>query len=110
MAAIVTRVNGRGIPAIKTIKYELSSTKLTLTFANHLNVSDSFQGLFLVYVTGLPAEKPSPAVPIFLTTEGYGVEKQLFTPQGAQVTTDEIAVGVYLCFYDSTTGLVRVMM
>lgn len=109
MAVIVSRVNRLGIPAIKTINATLSTTRLTLTFANHANVSDRFQGLFLVYVTSVP-EAPETPVPIFLTTEGYSVEKQLFTPQGEAVTTDEIAVGVYLCFYDDTTGLVRVMM
>ena len=106
---IVTRVNRMGIPAIKSINAAIADGKLKITFASHANVSDAFQGLFLVYVPSLPP-KPTPAVPIYLTTDGYSVEKQLFTPQGVAVTTDEIAVGVYLCFYDSTTGLVRVMM
>lgn len=108
--AIVTRVNTRGIPCIKTIRATLEDTRLTLTFASHENVSDFFQGLFLVYITSLPT-LPTTPVDIYLNTEGYlGAEKQLFTPQGVAVQTDVVAVGVYLCFYDSTTGLVRVMM
>lgn len=112
MAVIVKRVNRLGIPAIKTINASLSDTRLTLTFANHANVSDFFQGLFLVYVTSLPTlPAPENAVPIYLNTEGYlGSDKQLFTPQGVAVTTSVIAEGVYLCFYDSTTDKVRVMM
>lgn len=109
MPSVVSRVNRAGIPCIKSVNAAVADGKLKLTFANHANVSDFFQGLFLVYVPSLPAA-PTPAVPIYLTTEGYSVEKQLFTPQGVAVTSDEIAVGVYLCFYDSTTGLVRVMM
>ena len=106
----VKRVNRLGIPAIKTISAVLSTDRLTLTFASHPNVSDNFQGLFLVYVSGLPT-LPETAVPIYLATEGYlGSEKQLFTPQSQPVTSSEIAEGVYLCFYDSTTGKVRVMM
>jgi len=107
--AIVTRVNRLGIPAIRTINAAVSDGKLKLTFASHANVSDAFQGLFLVYVPSLPT-LPEEGVPIYLTTEGYSVEKQLFTPQSVPVTSQEIAVGVYLCFYDSTSGMVRVMM
>ena len=110
--AIVTRVNSRGIPAIKTISTTASDTRLTLTFASHQNVSDFFQGLFLVYVTSLPTlPAPEQAVPIYVATEGYpGQEKQLFTPQTVPVLTNVIAEGVYLCFFDSTTDKVRVMM
>lgn len=108
--AVVTRVNRLGIPAIKTISASASDTRLTLTFASHQNVSDFFQGLFLVYITSLPAEVADD-LPVYLQTEGYlGSEKQLFTPQSVGVKSQEVAVGVYLCFYDSTTGLVRVMM
>jgi len=110
MAVIVKRVNRLGIPCIKSITANVDDTRLTLTFANHANVSDYFQGLFLVYVDSLPT-LPETAVPVYLNTEGYlGSDKQLFTPQGVAVTSAEIAVGVYLCFYDSTTGKVRVMM
>lgn len=108
--AIVTRVNTRGIPAIKTIRTSADDTRLTLTFAPHANVSDNFQGLFLVYITSLPQEVEED-LPVYLSTEGYlGSEKQLFTPQSVPVKSQEVAVGVYLCFYDADTGLVRVMM
>lgn len=108
--AVVTRVNTRGIPCIKTISAILEDTRLTLKFAPHQNVSDFFQGLFLVYIENLPTLPETP-VDIYLSTEGYlGSDKQLFTPQGVAVQTNVVAVGVYLCFYDSTTGKVRVMM
>lgn len=106
----VTRVNRLGIPAIKTVGATLDSTRLTLKFAPHANVSDFFQGLFLVYITSLPT-LPTTPVDIYLSTEGYlGSDKQLFTPQTEAVQTDVVAVGVYLCFYDSATDKVRVMM
>lgn len=99
-----------GIPAIRNIGSTLDSTRLTITFASHPNVSDNFQGFFVAYVSNLPAA-PETAVPVYLFTEGMlGSEKQLFTPQGVAVTTAEVVEGVYLCFYDSTTGKVRVMM
>lgn len=108
--AIVTRVNRLGIPAIKTIRTSVDTTRLTLTFAPHANVSDAFQGLFLVYIDSLPTLPETP-VDVYLATEGYlGSEKQLFTPQTVAVKSNEVAEGVYLCFYDSTTGKVRVMM
>lgn len=107
---IVTRVNTRGIPCIKTINVAADSTRLTLTFAPHQNVSNFFQGLFLVYITSVPTGVTQD-LPVYMYTEGYlGSEKQLFTPQSTAVKSQEVAEGVYLCFYDSTTGKVRVMM
>ncbi len=112
MATIVTRVNRLGIPCIKSVGSSLSDTRLTLTFTNHANVSDFFQGLFLVYITDVPAGAAATTeIPVYFNTEGYlGSEKQLFTPQTTPVYANEVKVGVYLCFYDSTTGRVRVMM
>ena len=60
--AVVTRVNTRGIPCIKTIGAAADSTKLTLTFAPHANVSDFFQGLFLVYITSIPSASAIPYI------------------------------------------------
>ena len=108
--AIVTRVNTRGIPCLKTTNVTTDATRLTLTFAPYQNLSDFFQGLFLVYVTSIPAGVAD-NLPVYLSTEGYpGGEKQLFTPQSTAINSQEVVEGVYLCFYDSTTGKVRVMM
>ena len=108
--SLVKRVNAGGIPAIRSVGTSLDTSKLVIRLANHDNVSDFFQGFFVVYVTSLPT-LPETAVPIYVATDGLlGSEKQLFTPQGAEVTTAVIAEGVYLCFYDSTSGKVRVMM
>ena len=107
---IVSRVNARGIPCLKTTNATAHATRLTLTVAPYQNLSDFFQGLFLVYVTSIPAGVADD-LPVYLSTEGYlGSEKQLFTPQSTAVTSQEVVEGVYLCFYDSTTGKVRVMM
>lgn len=112
MAVIVSRVNRLGVPTIKSVAASLSDTRLTITFANHANVSDFFQGLFLVYITDVPPDAATTTdIPVYFSTEGYlGSEKQLFTPQTEPVFANEVKVGVYLCFYDSTTGRVRVMM
>ena len=112
MAVLVTRVNRLGIPALRNINASLTDDRLTITFAQHANMPNNFQGLFLVKLDNVP---PIPAgadpVPVYLFIDGYlGSEKQLFTPQGTPVTSAETVDGVYLCFYDATTGLVRVMM
>lgn len=112
MAVLVTRVNRLGIPALRNINASLTDERLTITFAPYANVPNNFQGLFLVKLDNVPL-KPAGAdpVPVYLLIDGYlGSEKQLFTPQGTPVTSAETVDGVYLCFYDATTGLVRVMM
>lgn len=112
MAVLVNRVNTRGVPCIRNINATLTDERLTLTFAPHANVSDFFQGLFLVKIDNVhPTPTGADPVPVYLFTEGFlGSDKQLFTPQGVPVTSTEVVDGVYLCFYDSTTGKVRVMM
>lgn len=110
MAVLVKRVNRLGVPCIRNISAVLTDERLTITFASHANVSDAFQGLFLVNLTNIPLTEDEDIV-VYLATEGYpGSEKQLFTPQGEAVPATEVVDGVYLCFYDSTTGKVRVMM
>ena len=112
MAVLVTRVNRLGIPALRNINASLTDERLTITFAPYANMPNNFRGLFLVKLDNVP---PAPTganpVPVYLYIDGYlGSEKQLFTPQGTPVTSAETVDGVYLCFYDDTTGLVRVMM
>lgn len=112
MAVLVTRVNRLGIPALRSINASLTDDRLTITFAPHANMPNNFQGLFLVKLDNVPpAPTGADPVPVYLLIDGYlGSEKQLFTPQGTPVTSAETVDGVYLCFYDATTGLVRVMM
>lgn len=112
MAVLVTRVNRLGIPALRSINVSLADDRLTITFAPHANMPNNFQGLFLVKLDNVPpAPTGADPVPVYLYIDGYlGSEKQLFTPQGTPVTSAETVDGVYLCFYDATTGLVRVMM
>lgn len=112
MTRFVVRVNRGGIPCIHNVSAAYSADRLTITFQPYANVSDEFQGLFLAKLDNLP-EPPTGAdpVPVYLFTEGYlGSEKQLFTPQTDPVPSNVVKEGVYLCFYDSTTGKVRVMM
>lgn len=106
----VKRVNRLGVPAIRNINAILSDDRLTITFANHPNVSDFFQGFFVVYITNIPASPETP-VPVYLNTEGLlGSDKQLFDSHSVPVPSNEVSEGVYLCFYDSTSGKVRAML
>ena len=47
---IVKRVNTRGIPALESISVNLDTTKETFVFNNYVNVSDYFQGFFVVKI------------------------------------------------------------
>lgn len=111
MAVLVTRVNRLGIPTIRNIGATLTDERLTIAFANHANVSNAFQGLFLIKLDNIPDTSATEEIPVIFSTEGYlGSEKQLFTPQTVPVYANEVVDGVYLCFYDDTTGKLRVMM
>ena len=112
MTKFVVRVNRGGIPCIRNTSAAYSADRLTITFQPYANVSDEFQGLFLVKLDNIP-DPPTGAdpLPVYLFTEGYlGSEKQLFTPQTEPVPSTDVKDGVYLCFYDSATNRLRVMM
>lgn len=106
---IVKRVNTRGIPAIESISVNLDTTKETFVFNNHVNVSDYFQGFFVVKISGTPTA-PGTAVPVYFKTEGVlDSDIQLFDVIGNEVTTAIFKDGVYLCFYDRSTNKLRLM-
>ncbi len=106
----IKRVNRLGVPTIANIGSSLTTARETITFNNHPNLSDNFQGHFTAYISNLPTA-PTTAVPVYFNTDGVlGSDKQVFDCKGTAVTTSNLTNGVWPCFYDNTTGKVRVML
>lgn len=103
-------VNSRGLPVLESIRATLTTTGLTFTFNNHPYVNNYFQGLFIVKLTGTPTA-PSTAVPVYFDTDGVsGSSVALNDTNATAITTGTFSGdGVYLCFYDRTTNVLRII-
>lgn len=108
----INRVNTLGIPTIESIKATLTTTALTFTFNNHPQVSDYFQGLFIVKISGTPTPPSgATAVAVYFDTDGLpGSAVAVCNSTGAGLTSSDFpGDGVYLMFYDRTTNVLRMI-
>ena len=103
-------VNRIGIPTLATTGATLTTTGLTYSFNNHPFMGISFQGIFIVKIAGTPTA-PSTAVPVYFTTENVDNSTvALCNAAGTALTTSTFpGDGVYICFWDDTTKILRLL-
>lgn len=99
-----------GIPCLESIRATQNTTGLTFTFRNHANVSDYFQGMFIVKISDTPSA-PTPAVAVYFDTDGLSNSSvAVANSTGAGFATDDFpGDGVYLMFYDRSTNVLRML-
>lgn len=109
-STILTFTNGRGFPAIENEGVSLTETAETFTFNSHPFLRSQFQGGFWVKITDTPTA-PATAVPIQFTTSGVANSTvAVYSATGTALTTATFpGNGIYLAFYDSDTGIVRLI-
>ena len=109
-STVLTFTNGRGFPAIENEGVTLTETAETFSFNSHPFLRSPFQGGFWVKITDTPTA-PGTAVPINFTTSGVSNSTvAVYNAQGTALTTATFpGNGIYLAFYDSDTGIVRLL-
>ena len=102
--------NTRGIPCLDSISAVVSTTALTINFAEHPYFRDNFQGLFLIRINQ-PITPPETAVPVvFVTNNIASTAINLTDLNGTNVTTATLnKTGIYLCFYDRPTSTLQLI-
>jgi hypothetical protein len=107
---ILKYVNQRGIPCIESQSVSLTTSAETFTFNAHPYVRYPFQGQLFIRITGTNTA-PETAVPIQFTTSGVSDSTvPVYNAQGTALTTATFpGDGIYIGFYDSTTGLLRLL-
>lgn len=102
--------NQTGFPCIESTGVNLTDAAETFTFNSHPFLRRQFQGGFWIKITDTPTA-PATAVPIQFTTSGVANSTvTVYSATGTALTTATFpGNGIYLGFYDSDTGIVRLI-
>lgn len=107
---VLNFTNRGGFPCIESTGVSLTTTAETFTFNSHPFLRSPFQGGFWIKITDTPTA-PGTAVPIQFTTTGVANSTvTVYNAQGTALDTGTFpGNGIYLGFYDSDTGIVRLI-
>lgn len=107
---IVKRSNRLGIPLIEAQGITSDGTTTTVSFNNHVNLSDYFVGVFMVK---FPNVVTSTTQPVVFATSGVSGTTPLYTRTGAQATVANIQSTVaptyHLFVYDSVSSRLQLI-
>lgn len=104
---INTNVNG--IPALRSLSVNVSTTDVRFDFNSHRNIGSPFRGLVIVNLAQAIPTGTTATLPIVFTTNS-GNPANLTTFNGANVTVADFSgVGVYLVFVDTQAGVVQLL-
>lgn len=110
MATRLKAVNKQGWPTIESTGASLTTTAETFSFTAHPYFGAQFQGGLFIKITGTQTA-PSTAVPInFITTGVTNSTITVYNAQGTALTTETFpGDGIYIGFWDTDTGLLRLL-
>lgn len=102
-------VNVGGIPAIRSLSVNVSTTDVKIAFNNHRNIGRPFRGLMVVNIAqAIPAGTTDTLSIVFTSDSGNDVN--LTTYNGDNVTVADIpGTGIYLCWYESQTNTLQLL-
>lgn len=102
-------VNVGGIPAIRSLSVNVSTTDVKIAFNNHRNIGRPFRGLMIVNIAQAIPAGTTDTLPIVFTSDS-GNDVNLTTYNGDNVTVADIpGTGIYLCWYESQTNTLQLL-
>ena len=102
-------VNVGGIPAIRSLSVNVSTTDVKIAFNNHRNIGRPFRGIMIVNIAQPIPAGTTDTLPIVFTSDS-GNDVNLTTYNGDNVTVADIpGTGIYLCWYESQTNTLQLL-
>lgn len=102
-------VNVGGIPAIRSLSVNVTTTNVKIAFNNHRNIGRPFRGLLIVNIAQAIPAGTTDTLPIVFTSDS-GNDVNLTTYNGDNVTVADIpGTGIYLCWYESQTNTLQLL-
>lgn len=102
-------VNVGGIPAIRSLSVNVTTTDVKIAFNNHRNIGRPFRGLLIVNIAQAIPAGTTDTLPIVFTSDS-GNDVNLTTYNGDNVTVADIpGTGIYLCWYESQTNTLQLL-
>lgn len=101
--------NKNGIPAVKSLSVNVTSTEVQFDFNNYRNIGSPFRGIIIVNLAQAIPSGTTTTLPIVFTSEGSN-PIPLTGYNGANITVADIkGTGVYLVWHESQTGILQLL-
>lgn len=102
-------VNVNGIPTLRSLSVNVTSSEVQFSFNNHPNFGRPFRGLLIINLAQQIPSGTTTTLPIVFTSEG-GTPQNLITYAGADVTVADIkGTGIYLVWFESQTNTLQLI-
>lgn len=102
-------VNINGIPALRSLSVNITSTEVQFDFTNHRNIGSPFRGLLIINLAQSIPSGTTTTLPIVFTSGG-GNAQSLTGYNGAEVTVADIkGTGIYLVWFESQTNTLQLV-
>lgn len=102
-------VNINGIPAVRSLSVNVTSTEVQFNFNNHPNIGRPFRGLIVINLAQTIPSGTTPTLPIIFTSDG-GTSIPLTGYNGAAITVADITgTGIYLVWHESQTNTLQLI-
>lgn len=101
--------NKNGIPAVKSLSVNVTSTEVQFDFNNYRNIGSPFRGIIIVNLAQAIPSGTTTTLPIVFISEGSN-PTPLTGYNGANITVADIkGTGVYLVWHESQTGILQLL-
>lgn len=102
-------VNTNGIPTLRSLSVNVTSTNVQFDFNNHRNVGRPYRGLLIINLAQAIPSGTTTTLPIVFTTSGSN-EQALVGLNNEPITVASITgTGVYLLWYESQTNTLQLI-
>ena len=102
-------VNKNGIPTVKSLSVNVTSTEVQFDFNNHRNIGLPFRGLIIVNLAQQIPSGTTTTLPIVFTSENSNTIP-LIGYNNVPITVADIkGTGIYLVWHESQTGVLQLI-
>lgn len=102
-------VNRGGIPAVRSIAVNVTTSEVQYDFNNHRNIGTPFRGLIIVNLAQALPSGATATLPIVFTSEGSN-PTPLTGYNGAAITVADLkGTGIYLVWHESQTNTLQLV-
>lgn len=102
-------VNSGGIPTLRSLSVNVTTSKVQYDFNNHRNVGRPYRGLLIINLAQAIPTGTTTTLPVVFTTSGNN-EQALTKLNGVPATVEDITgTGIYLVWYESQTNTLQLI-
>lgn len=102
-------VNKNGIPTVKSLSVNVTSTEVQFDFNNHRNIGLPFRGLIIVNLAQQIPSGTTTTLPIVFTSENSNTIPLIGYDNNPITVADIKGTGIYLVWHESQTGVLQLI-